>query len=92
MKDLIFHDIAKVKLMFLSVLEIDFGEITWLYEAVAIRHHCVHRAGYDKSGEEVQLTFASIEKLINEAANLVRDVENSILSMPDDEYLFWSKK
>lgn len=89
LKDLIFHDIAKVKEMYLSVLDIDFEEIDWLFQAVVLRHHCVHRAGYDKDGNEVQLTKKSIVELIDRCTTLVHEVESSIMSLPEDGDFFW---
>lgn len=89
LKDLIFHDIAKVKPMYHSVLDIDFGEIDWLFEAVALRHHCVHRAGYDKDGNEVHLNKASIKALIQQCATLVHETESMVMSLPEDGDFFW---
>jgi hypothetical protein len=89
LKDLIFHDVAKVKEMYKSVLEIDFGEIGWLFQAVVLRHDCVHRAGYDKDGNEVPLTKTSIKELIEQCAALVHEVESSVMSLPVDSDFFW---
>ena len=89
LKDLIFHDVAKVKEMYKSVLEIDFGEIGWLFQAVVLRHDCVHRAGYDKDGNEVPLTKTSIKELIEQCAMLVHEVESSVMSLPVDSDFFW---
>lgn len=89
LKDLIFHDIAKVKAMYLSVLDIDFGEVGWLFEAVALRHHCVHRAGYDKDGNEVNLTKESIRNLIGLCETLIHETESTIMSLPEDGDFFW---
>lgn len=89
LKGLIFHDIAKVKAMYLSVLDIDFGEIGWLFEAVALRHHCVHRAGYDKDGNEVNLTKESIKKLIEQCETLIHETESMIMSLPENGDFFW---
>jgi len=89
LKNLIFHDIAKVKEMYLSVLDINFGEISWLYNAVLLRHDCVHRAGYDKDGTEVPLTTMSITELMDRCATLVHEIESSVMSLPADGDLFW---
>lgn len=78
LRDLIFHDLAKVKPMFKDVLGCDFGDITWLFEAVNIRHHCVHRAGLDKEGSRVDLTKASIQKLALQSKKLINSVESSV--------------
>lgn len=53
--DLIFHDLKKIKPMYKDVLGHDFGDISWLFKAVAKRHDCVHRAGHDKDGTPMVL-------------------------------------
>lgn len=79
LRDLIFHDIAKVKPMYLSVLDIDFGnDLHWLFSAVMMRHDCVHRAGYDKEGNAINLTKESIEALIQKCSELVAIIEEKI--------------
>lgn len=89
LKDLIFHDIAKVKAMYKSVFGIDFGEVKWLFGAVLLRHDCVHRAGYDKDGNEAPLTVPSIEKLIDQAVALVNKVEEETSALPKSPIDFW---
>lgn len=88
LKDLIFHDIAKVKKMYKSVLDIDFGEVEWLFKAVEARHHCVHRAGYDKEGNEISLTNSSITELIDQCEELIHDVENNLTNLATDSDFF----
>lgn len=89
LKDLIFHNIDKVKPMYLSVFEIDFDESTWLFDAVSLRHHCVHRAGYDKDGNEIELNKESISKLIVQCSTLVNSVETAISELPEDSTSIW---
>ncbi len=89
LKDLIFHDLKKVKPMFKDVLECDFGDISWLFEAVKIRHHCVHRAGLDKDGNRVAISVESIKKLVKISKELVHEVEvrvNQISEAESDLY------
>lgn len=83
LKDLIFHDLKKVKPMFKDVLGCDFGEISWLFEAVLIRHHCVHRAGLDKEGKRVNISIESIKNLVERSTELVHQVE-VIIDIPTD--------
>ena len=78
LRDLIFHDLEKVKPMFKEVLGCDFGDISWLFKAVNIRHHCVHRAGLDKDGNRVEITKASINTLASNSKDLIALVESSI--------------
>jgi len=76
--NLIFHNLSKVKPMFKSVLNCDFGDISWLFGAVNIRHHCVHRAGLDKEGNKVNLSKESIIDLANRSSKLVHFIEIKI--------------
>ena len=89
LKELIFHDIAKVKPMYLSVLDIDFGDVKWLFRAVMLRHHCVHRAGYDKEGTEVSITKETVTELMNKAVIMVGNVESAITNMLSDSESLW---
>lgn len=78
LKDLIFHDLKKVKPMYLSVLEHDFGDIEWLFEAVQKRHHCVHRAGYDKEGVRISIDENEINLFLGRIENLVKEVISTV--------------
>jgi hypothetical protein len=62
LKDIIFHEIHRVKPMYKDVLGIDFGDVEWLFKAVILRHHCVHRAGYDKDGNEIEITTVIVKE------------------------------
>ncbi|MCB6184906.1 hypothetical protein LIN78_15265 [Leeia sp. TBRC 13508] len=86
--DLIFHDLKKIKPMYKDVLGHDFGDISWLFKAVAKRHHCVHRAGHDKDGtpivfaeNEVLGLIEQIKKLAAELLITTNKLEDS-LSLP----------
>ncbi|MCF6287799.1 MAG: hypothetical protein L3J53_01000 [Proteobacteria bacterium] len=78
LKDLIFHNLAKVKPMYKSVLDIDFGDIEWLSKAVQIRHHCVHRAGYDKNGNKVDINQNDLDTLIQNCKDLAETINSSL--------------
>jgi hypothetical protein len=85
LKDFVFHDIYKVKPMYKDVLGIDFGDVGWLFRAVLLRHHCVHRAGYDKDGNEVDISGESIKELSNNCKVFVDSIENEIVKLPKGE-------
>lgn len=78
LKDLIFHDLKKVKPMYLSVLDIDFGDVSWLFKAIHIRHDCVHRNGFDKDGSQHQIESDAIIDLVKKCARLVSEIEESL--------------
>ncbi len=82
LKDLVFHNITKVKPMFKNVLNIDFGDVKWLFEAVELRHHCVHRAGYNKDGNEVDLDTQKVQLLMNRSSKFVAAIEEAKNALP----------
>ncbi|MGG5873555.1 hypothetical protein [Pseudomonas peli] len=86
LKGLIFHDLKKIKPMFKDVLGHEFGDISWLFRDVLKRHDCVHRAGYDKDGEAINVSKESILILLRNVENLAASVEETVnkLDEPDD--------
>ncbi len=78
LKDLIFHDLKKIKPMYETVLNHEFSDISWLFKAVEIRHHCVHRAGYNKDGEKVEISVESIADLLNHANDLAGEIDSTV--------------
>ncbi|MFQ2243933.1 hypothetical protein [Aeromonas enteropelogenes] len=86
LKDLIFHDLKKVKPMFRDVLGHDFGDISWLFKDVMKRHDCVHRAGYNKDGEAIEVSRKSVLELLENVEALAASVEATleVLDVTDD--------
>jgi len=80
LKDLIFHDIKKIKPMYMSVLGIDFGDVSWLFKAILIRHDCVHRSGFDKEGKQHLILTEEIEAVIKQCTRLVAKIEGSLVT------------
>lgn len=78
LENLIFHDLKKVKPMYKDVLNCEFGDIGWLFKAVAIRHHCVHRAGYDKENIRVELSVDILRELVVKAKGLTSLIEHKV--------------
>ena len=78
LKGIIFHDMRKVKPMYAEVLACDFGDISWLFRAVILRHDCVHRAGYDKDGKSVTVSIVSINELVNNCRELAERIDTHV--------------
>jgi hypothetical protein len=78
LKELIFHDLRKVKPMYNDVLGHDFKDIAWLFKAVIIRHDCVHRAGYDKEGKAINISDDILLELLDNAEDLVKSVQETV--------------
>jgi hypothetical protein len=75
LKSLIFHDIKKIKPMYKSVLSIDFGDVSWLFRSVLLRHDCAHRAGHDKEGNKISLTKEDIRVLMERCRLLASNID-----------------
>jgi len=87
LNDVIFHRIDKIRKMFKSVLDHDFGDIEWFGKAVSIRHDCVHRAGITKERESINIKDDEISELIDNAKNLVESLEITFSNLkPKIEY------
>ncbi|MBU1224126.1 MAG: hypothetical protein KKA22_01225 [Gammaproteobacteria bacterium] len=80
LKDLIFHDLKKIKPMYSAVLDIDFGNVAWLFRAVLIRHDCVHRNGFDKDGNQQEINNEAIIELVKQCTRLVSEIEERLIA------------
>ena len=78
LKDLIFHDVKKIKPMYQAVLGHKFENLAWLFKAVELRHHCVHRAGYDKDGQKIDISVESILELLGNVTDLANEIDDTI--------------
>jgi hypothetical protein len=78
LKALIFHDLRKIKPMFKGVLGIEFPDIPWLFQAVVIRHDCVHRNGFDKDGNRHEITKSQIMELARGSAEFVSQIDQGL--------------
>ncbi|WP_148138534.1 hypothetical protein [Wohlfahrtiimonas chitiniclastica] len=85
---IIFHNINKIRPMFLSVLSFNFEDedIEWLIKAVMLRHDCVHRAGYTKDGKQVDLTLDSIFKLMNNCQEIADKIDVHMRNINNPNY------
>ena len=78
LKGMIYHKLEKVKPMYKSVLNIDFGDVSWLFVAVKKRHDCVHRAGFDIEGSIINISHQEIETLIDNCKDLARAINLTV--------------
>ncbi|MFT5759919.1 MAG: hypothetical protein ACI9LM_004703 [Alteromonadaceae bacterium] len=78
LKDLIFHNVAKAKEMYGAILDYQMTEVSWLFKAVEVRHHCVHRAGYDKDGAPALITKDTLVELLVRCDELCLSIDNHV--------------
>ncbi|MFA7318225.1 MAG: hypothetical protein WC029_11805 [Sulfuricella sp.] len=88
LKDLIFHELKKIKPMYLAVLDIDFGDVAWLFKAVIVRHDCVHRNGFDKAGNQQQIESDAIIELVKQCTHLVAEIEEQLIARRETQLSF----
>ncbi len=79
LKGVIFHKIHIAKRLYKSILDVELGDTSWLEDAVSIRHDCVHRAGYTKENNEVNVTVNSMNELIEKCIVFGEDVNSQVL-------------
>ncbi|QYK12244.1 hypothetical protein K0I63_16080 [Shewanella rhizosphaerae] len=84
LKGIIFHDMRKVKPMYAEVLACDFGDISWLFRAVRLRHDCVHRAGYEKDGKSVTVSVESIKELVKNCRELAEKIDTHVQELDSE--------
>lgn len=75
----LFHNLAKVRLMYKSVLSIEFpGDMKPLFKAVKTRHDIVHRGGKDKSGDITSIEQEEVKSLITTLKAFVKTIEEQL--------------
>lgn len=72
MLDTIYHNLPIVRNMYKDTFNIDFPNFSEIYKAVLIRHDLVHRNGFTKDGQQVEITKEDINQLINDVKGFVR--------------------
>lgn len=78
LKRIIFHKMKVVRRLYKSVLNIELGNISWLLDAISVRHHCTHRAGYDEEGNKVDLTAEYTRDLIEKCSEFGKKINSEV--------------
>lgn len=82
LRDVIYHNLWKVKGMYKDALDIDLGEIGELSKAVNIRHDIVHRNCVDKEGNGLIITKTDVEELFERVKNFVNAIDAQVHPEP----------
>lgn len=78
LRDLMFHNLGKIKPIYKAVLDIDLGDIRDIMKAVQIRHDIVHRSGKDTEGKLHNITKDDVIKLVENVSSLMSRVSTSL--------------
>ena len=78
MLEVIYHNLAKVKNMFVSTFKIEFPDIAELSKAVNIRHDLVHRNGKTKDRDDVIIDKEIVSDILSKISDFVENISNSL--------------
>lgn len=76
---ILFHNVKFVAGLYVKVFGLQFGDVSWLTEAVKKRHDCAHRAGYDKEGNRIEIKDGEILSLVEQCRELANRIESHFL-------------
>ncbi|MCL2246564.1 MAG: hypothetical protein FWC10_05565 [Lentimicrobiaceae bacterium] len=74
----LFHKLIETKKMYKNSLDVDFGDISQMIKYVFQRHDLVHRNGKTKEGADVNIDKKTIDKLLDDIYNFVKNIDNQI--------------
>jgi hypothetical protein len=74
MLDVIYHNLSKVKNMFISTFKIHFPDIVELSKAINTRHDLVHRNGKTKDGVDITINKEIVIDLLNTLSEFVEEL------------------
>ena len=80
LRQIVWHDLARVRLMYRDVLAVDVQTTKAIFRSVAIRHDLVHRNGKDKDGIGIPIKADDVVALAQEAHRLVRGIDEALSS------------
>lgn len=72
---ILYHDLGKIKQIYIKILDVDMGDISILSKAVVIRHDIVHRNGKDKEGNVQIITKKMVSELAHTANDFIYNID-----------------
>jgi hypothetical protein len=78
MQDVIYHNLWKVKLMYINTFNIEFPDLSNMNKYSSIRHDLVHRNGKTKDGGIVPITDHFVTDLIKEVLDFIKKISNQL--------------
>ncbi len=78
--NLVFHNINRIRVLYGKVLDISFTtDLTFIMNAVLLRHDIVHRNGKDKTGKKTVITKHMIEDLIKQVRDFINEIQSQLV-------------
>lgn len=82
LENILYHNLEKIKILYQSVLEVDFPqEYTHIANAIILRHDIVHRNGKDKHGNENSISRDDLNDLIIQTQTFVSFIDKQIIEI-----------
>ncbi|WP_160680668.1 HEPN domain-containing protein [Clostridium sp. C8-1-8] len=79
MRNILYHNIPKVKKIYKFTLDIDFHqEAEKLMKFVDVRHDIVHRNGKNKEKKEIEISKEDIDDVINKVVEFITDLDSKL--------------
>lgn len=85
LRELMYHNLPKIKPIFKDSLGIDIGVIKDLCKAVLIRHDIVHRNGKNKEGKVHVITKENVEQLCTQVNEFIYNIERQLPPITSEE-------
>lgn len=76
--EMIWHRLHDVNALFKATLSVELINTSPLMQAVKIRHDIIHRNGFDKDGNVVDVPLIKLENLIADVTRLVSNLEGQL--------------
>ncbi|WP_447978224.1 HEPN domain-containing protein [Candidatus Nitrospira bockiana] len=73
-----YHNLAKIKPMYKTTLEIEFPDTGDLFRAIKVRHDLVHRNGKTKDGATIAITKNDVLDLIEKIESFVKEINHQL--------------
>ena len=82
LRDVVYHNLGKVRKMYKDTLDVDLGNIEKLAKAISKRHDIVHRNCKDKEGNNVRINKEDVEELYKQVTEFVEKIDVQIHPEP----------
>ncbi|MCD6186447.1 MAG: hypothetical protein J7K84_11850, partial [Deltaproteobacteria bacterium] len=78
-KQIVFHNLSNIRPLFREVLDIEVPNEQEILELIEKRHHIIHRNGFDKNNNSVQIKEEDIETTINFLTNFLERIDQQFI-------------
>ncbi len=85
LRELVWHNLARVKPMYRDVLNVNFPDCTPVFRAIKIRHDLVHRNGKTKDGDRIPIDKGHVLALVRQVEQFVQEIDVALSLLEPSE-------